>query len=70
MTREKEIILFDWLFRHRPLREWLQDQLGKQIEILMSSKEHDVLMKAQGAAWFIKDMLGRLDAAESAANKR
>lgn len=70
MTRDKEAVLFDWLVRHKPLREWLNDQLTKQVEILMSSREHDVLMKTQGVAWFIKDMLSRLDAAESAASKR
>ena len=70
MTREKEAILFDYLARHKPLREWLEGQFQRQIEILLVNPDHAAIVKAQGASGFIKTMLDRLDAAESAAKRQ
>lgn len=70
MTREKEAILFDYLCRHKPLREWLEDQLQRQVEILLVNPDHASVVKAQGASGFIKGFLDRLAAAESAAKRQ
>jgi hypothetical protein len=70
MTREKEAILMDYLCRHKPLMEWLADQMAEQVKILVVNPSHEHILKAQGAAGFIKLMQDKLTAAESAAKSR
>lgn len=70
MTRDKEAILFDYLCRHRPLNEWLADQMAEQVKVLMVCNDVEMIRKAQGAAAFIKSMQDRLSAAESAAKRQ
>lgn len=70
MTREKEASLFEQLWRNRQLREWLETQLQRQVEILLVNPDHASLIKAQGASGFIKGFLDRMDAAESAAKRQ
>lgn len=70
MTRDQETQLFDYLCRHRPLKEWLAEQMTKQIEILTVNPDHGAIQKAQGAAGFIKLLTDKLAAAESAAKRQ
>ncbi len=69
MDKARESQLFDGLFRQRPLREWLDEQLQRQIDILVANPNHEALLKAQGAAGFIKSMQDRINAAEKSAHK-
>lgn len=69
MTREQETQLFDYLCRHRPLKEWVEAQLAKQVEILLVNPDRDTILKAQGAAGFVKLFQDKLTAAESAAKR-
>jgi hypothetical protein len=70
VTRDQETQLFDHLFRHRPLREWLDQQLAEQVKVLLVNPDMDTIRKAQGAAAFIKSMQDRLAAAESAVKRQ
>lgn len=70
VTREQEAKLFDYLCRHAPLREWLDQQLAEQIKVLLVNPDIDTIRKAQGAAAFVKSMQDRLSAAESAAKRQ
>lgn len=70
MNRSVESQLFDWLTRHRPLKEWLQAQLDSQINTLVASNDIELLRKAQGQAQFIRMMIEKLDAAEKLAKAR
>lgn len=70
MTRDQEAQLFDYLCRHRPLKEWLEAQMTTQINVLLVNQDHGQLQKAQGAAAFIKLFTDRLTAAETAAKKQ
>lgn len=69
MDRKQEAELFDYLFRHRRFREWLDAQLTRQVEVLLVNPSHEAILKAQGAASFIKTMQDSLSAAENAARK-
>lgn len=69
MDRAKEAELFDYLARHRPLKEWLEKQLAEQMAILLINPDHSVIRKSQGAAEFITRMQDRLSAAEKAAKR-
>lgn len=62
--------LFDYLCRHRPLKEWLQGQLASQTETLVASNDIERIRQAQGQARFIKSMIEKLDAAEKSAKSR
>lgn len=70
MTRENEARLFADLCRSRPLKEWLDAQLAEQVKILLVNPDFDNLRKAQGAAQFIKSIMDKLTAAESAAQRQ
>lgn len=70
MTRDQESQLFDHLFRHRPLREWLEQQMAEQVKVLLVNPDIDTIRRAQGAAGFIKSIQDRLAAAESAAKRQ
>lgn len=70
MTRDKEAQLFDHLFRHRPLKEWLEQQMADQVKILLVNPSHESILKAQGAAGFIKLVQDKLAAAETSANRQ
>lgn len=67
MDRVKEAELFDYLARHRPLKEWLDKALAEQMAILLVNPDHGVIRKAQGAAEFITRMQDKLSASEKAA---
>lgn len=69
MTRDQELALFESLCRSRPLKEWLDAQLAEQLKILLVNPDFDNLRKAQGAAQFIKSIMDKLTAAESAAQR-
>jgi len=69
LTREQEARVFDDLCRHSGFRDWLSDQLDRQVEVLMVNPDHAAIMKAQGAAGFVKALQDRLAAAESAAKR-
>lgn len=66
MDKARESQLFDHLFRQRPLRDWLDEQLQRQVDILLANPQHEAILKAQGAASFIRAFQDRLTAAESA----
>ena len=66
MDKNRESQLFDHLFRQRPLRDWLGEQLQRQVDVLLANPHHDVILKAQGAAAFIKSFQDRLASAEAA----
>lgn len=66
MDKTRESQLFDHLFRQRPLRDWLEEQLQRQVDILLANPQHEAILKAQGAAAFIKAFQDRLAAAEAA----
>ena len=66
MDRSREAQLFDHLFRQRPLRAWLDEQLQRQVDVLLANPNHEVILKAQGAAAFIKSFQDRLASAEAA----
>lgn len=70
MTRDKEAQLFDYLCRHKPLREWLEGQLKRHVSVLMVNADHAALMKAQGACAFINAFLDRINAAEESAKRQ
>lgn len=69
MAKTSETQMFDHLFRHRPLRDWLDEQLQRQVDVLVANPNHEALLKAQGAAGFIKSMQDRLAAAEKASRQ-
>jgi len=69
MDRSKEAALFDNLYRNQPLRDWLEAQLADQVKILLVNPQHEAILKAQGAAAFLRLMQDKLTAAESAANR-
>ena len=66
MDKNREAQLFDHLFRQRPLRDWLDEQLQHHMKVLLSHPHHEAILKAQGAAAFIKSFQDRLAAAEAA----
>jgi len=70
MDQAKTKELFDWLCRHRPLKEWLQSQLDQQMKTLVASNDIEMLRQAQGQARFINSMIEKLDAAEKLAKAR
>lgn len=70
MTPEKEAQLFDYLCRHRPLKEWLEDQRKPLIATLVSAVDIEQIRRAQGQMQLIDRIVTRLDAAESAAKQR
>lgn len=70
MDRAVETKMWGDLWRHRPLKEYLEEQLQAQYEILAVNPDVEKLRMAQGRAQFIKQMLDRLTAAESAAKKQ
>lgn len=70
MTPEKETQLFDYICRHRPFREWLEDQRKPLIATLSSAIDIEQIRRAQGQMQFIDRIVARLDAAESAAKQR
>ena len=69
MDKVKESELFAYLCRHRPLKEWLEHQLKRQVDVLMVNPDRDVILKAQAACAFIKTVLDKLEAAEAAAKR-
>lgn len=70
MTPDQERQLFDYLCRHRPLREWLLAQQGPLVKTLVSAADIEHIRRAQGQMQFIEKLLDRLAAAESAAKQR
>lgn len=66
MDKPKEAELFDSLLRLPRFREWVDEQLERQIDVLVVNPDMDAIHKAQGAAAFIKSIKSRLAAAESA----
>lgn len=69
LDRKQEAELFDYLCRNRKLQEWLEGQLAKQVEILLVNPNHEAILKAQGAASFIKTFQDGLQAAINQAKK-
>jgi hypothetical protein len=69
MDKAQESQLFDHLCRHRPLSEWLTDQLSKQVSVLLVNSDPMTLAKAQGAAAFIKVFQDKIIAAENSARR-
>lgn len=70
LTPAQEGQLFDYLCRHRPLREWLEDQRQTQVKTLVTAVDIELVRRAQGQVQFLDRMLDKLDAAESAAKQR
>lgn len=70
MDRKHEAELFDHLCRQRRLKEWLDEQMRSQHEILVVNPNVDQLRIAQGRAQMIQLMLDKLNAAESAAKRQ
>lgn len=69
MDALREAELFDTLCRNARVREWLLDQMARQVKILVVNPDVEALHRAQGRAQFIQQMLDRLIAAEFAARR-
>lgn len=69
LDRKQESDLFDYLARHRPLKDWLESQVAEQVRILKVNPNLDQLLKAQGQVQCLQLMLDKLVAAESAARR-
>lgn len=70
MDRRHEVELFDYLYRQRKLREWLEEQLDTQFKILVVNPDVEQLRIAQGRAQMLQTILDRLTVAETAAKRQ
>lgn len=66
MTKADEIELFAFLSRQHKLREWLNDKVTSDIEVLVGAGDIEQLRRAQGRAGLLKTMLRLLDEAPAA----
>jgi hypothetical protein len=56
-----ELELFRALGSHLRFQDWVQDQIAKQTDILVSNSDMPQIHRAQGAALFLRNMQALLD---------
>jgi hypothetical protein len=65
VNQQHALQLFERLVRNEPaLKEWLQNQLVKQIDLLVMQNDEAQLRKAQGHAYCLQSLIRQLDDAK------
>lgn len=68
MDKKQESQLFEMLAAQPKLKEWLQDELGRKITVLIQMVDAEQLRRTQGYAQCLQSIITKLD--EAAVRKR
>jgi hypothetical protein len=66
VNQQQSLQLFERLVQNEPqLKVWLQEQLDRQIDVLVLQNDEAQLRKAQGHAHCLRTLVGQLDDART-----